>query len=75
MGGSQCLAMDETVKSMASLENVAKFLVHCVNEQRNTGYNYVDKPDLSMNELSSRKKNDFFISRAWDLGCKALLVS
>lgn len=40
------------VKSMAYVENVAKFLMHCIGE--NPGihvYNYVDKPDLSMNQL------------------------
>jgi nucleoside-diphosphate-sugar epimerase len=40
------------VKSMAYVENVAKFLVQCTAEEPGVHvYNYVDKPDLSMNEL------------------------
>lgn len=40
------------VKSMAYVENVAKFLVQCIREKPGVHvYNYVDKPDLSMNEL------------------------
>ncbi len=40
------------IKSMAYVENVVQFLVQCTN--LNPGvhvYNYIDKPDLSMNEL------------------------
>lgn len=40
------------VKSMAYVDNVAKFLVQCTAEKPGVHvYNYVDKPDLSMNEL------------------------
>lgn len=40
------------VKSMAYVENVAEFLVQCTAEKPGVHvYNYVDKPDLSMNEL------------------------
>lgn len=40
------------VKSMAYVENVAKFLVQCTAHKPGVHvYNYVDKPDLSMNEL------------------------
>ena len=47
MFGSGC-----NIKSMAYVENVAKFLVRCSYERPGLHiYNYVDKPDLSMNEL------------------------
>ncbi len=40
------------VKSMAYVENVAAFLEHCaLNLKGLHVYNYIDKPDLSMNEL------------------------
>jgi len=40
------------VKSMAYIENVATFLVHCIGEKPGVHvYNYIDKPDLSMNQL------------------------
>ena len=40
------------VKSMAYVENVAKFLVYCISEKPGVHvYNYIDKPDLSMNQL------------------------
>ena len=39
-------------KSMAYVENVSAFLVHCLNFGPGTHvFNYVDKPDFSMNEL------------------------
>ncbi len=42
----------ENRKSMAYVENVAAFLTHCLNFGPGTQvFNYVDKPDLSMNEL------------------------
>lgn len=43
----------ENKKSMAYVGNVASFIKHCV-ENKEEGYriyNYVDKPDLNMNEL------------------------
>lgn len=44
----------ENKKSMAYVENVSAFLVHCLNFGPGTHiFNYVDKPDLSMNELVS----------------------
>lgn len=40
------------IKSMAYVGNVAKFLVQCSSEKPGVHiYNYIDKPDLSMNEL------------------------
>lgn len=39
-------------KSMAYVENVSAFIVHCLNFGPGTHvFNYVDKPDLTMNEL------------------------
>jgi len=49
------------VKSMAYVDNVASFLVHCL--QFSSGvhvYNYVDKPDLSMNELVQVARKTLF---------------
>lgn len=43
----------ENRKSMAYVGNVAAFLKHCLNEKSGTKvYNYADKPDYSMNELT-----------------------
>lgn len=58
MVGSGC-----NVKSMAYVENVAAFLSHA----RGLGagvhcYNYVDKPDLSMNELVALAKAELGLS-------------
>ena len=40
------------VKSMAYVENVASFVVHCLSFGPGVHvYNYVDKPDMTMNEL------------------------
>ncbi len=42
----------KNVKSMAYVENVAEFLLYALNFERGYHlYNYVDKPDLNMNEL------------------------
>ena len=42
----------KNVKSMAYVENVAAFLVHCLDFGPGVHvYNYVDKPDLNMNQL------------------------
>jgi nucleoside-diphosphate-sugar epimerase len=42
----------DAVKSMAYVENVASFLLHALGFGPGVSvYNYVDKPDLSMNEL------------------------
>jgi nucleoside-diphosphate-sugar epimerase len=39
-------------KSLAYVENVAAFLIHCITVGPGVHtYNYVDKPDFSMNEL------------------------
>lgn len=46
-------------KSMAYVKNVTAFIHHCINKNL-TGYhlfNYVDKPDLTMNELVSTAEN------------------
>ena len=41
-------------KSMAYVENLAAFLVTCIeSDEKYAVYNYVDKPDFSMNELVS----------------------
>ncbi|MDC1283458.1 NAD(P)-dependent oxidoreductase [Amylibacter sp.] len=42
-------------KSMAYIENVTAFLELCISEKQKYGlYNYVDTPDLNMNELVER---------------------
>ncbi len=42
----------ENKKSMAYVENVAAFLLHCIQTSTPHGvYNYIDKPDSTMNEL------------------------
>lgn len=49
----------ENKKSMAYIGNVIAFLEYCIENQQKYGvYNYVDTPDLTMNELVSlvRKK-------------------
>ena len=39
-------------KSMAYVENLSSFLLSCIfSKEKYAVYNYVDKPDLSMNEL------------------------
>lgn len=49
------------VKSMAYVENVAKFLVHCIGEKPGVHvYNYIDKPDLSMNQLVQVARKTLF---------------
>lgn len=45
-------------KSMAYIGNVAAFLKACIETDNNYGiYNYVDTPDLTMNELVARVKS------------------
>ena len=49
----------KNIKSMAYVENVVSFICHCLDFNPGVHiYNYVDKPDLNMNELTtiSRKK-------------------
>lgn len=49
------------VKSMAYVENVAEFLVHCTGEKPGVHvYNYIDKPDLSMNQLVQVARKTLF---------------
>ncbi len=49
------------VKSMAYVENVAKFLVYCISEKPGVHvYNYIDKPDLSMNQLVQVARKTLF---------------
>ena len=49
------------VKSMAYVENVAKFVVHCIGEKPGVHiYNYIDKPDLSMNQLVQLARKTLF---------------
>ena len=45
----------ENKKSMAYIDNVVAFLVACISTEKKYGvYNYVDGPDLTMNELVSQ---------------------
>ena len=49
------------IKSMAYVENVAKFIVQCSYEKPGVHiYNYVDKPDLSMNQLVELVRTTLF---------------
>ena len=49
------------VKSMAYVENVAKFLAKCAGEKPGVHvYNYIDKPDLSMNQLVQITRKTLF---------------
>ena len=51
----------KNIKSMAYVENVASFLRHCLFLGSGLHvYNYVDKPDLSMNELVSLTRSTLF---------------
>jgi len=51
----------KNVKSMAYVENVAKFLVQCTAQKPGVHvYNYVDKPDLSMDELVQEARKTLF---------------
>ena len=51
----------QNVKSMAYVENVAGFAVHCLDAEPGVyTYNYVDKPDLNMSELVSIAKGKLF---------------
>ena len=51
----------QNIKSMAYVENVATFLVQCATESPGIHiYNYVDKPDLSMNELVKVARRTLF---------------
>lgn len=46
------LGSGENIKSMAYVENVAAFLEYCLNLKHGKHlYNYIDKPDLNMNNL------------------------
>jgi nucleoside-diphosphate-sugar epimerase len=51
----------QNVKSMAYVENVAKFLVQCTSEKPGVHiYNYIDKPDLTMNQLVQVTRTKLF---------------
>lgn len=62
------------IKSMAYVENVAKFLIHCVPTCPGVHiYNYVDKPDLSMNELVQIVRKTLFDKRGVGLRLPAFI--
>ena len=49
------------IKSMAYVENVAKFVADCSSEGPGVHvYNYIDKPDLSMNQLVQVARKTLF---------------
>lgn len=51
----------KNIKSMAYVENLASFIVFCLDQPAGTRiYNYVDKPDLTMNELITYSQNFLF---------------
>lgn len=51
----------ENVKSMAYVENVAAFIKFCLEAKGGEHiYNYIDKPDLTMNELVAHSRGVLF---------------
>ncbi len=51
----------KNIKSMAYVENVAAFLEYSLEFKKNLSiYNYIDKPDMNMNELISLTRNILF---------------
>ena len=51
----------KNIKSMAYVENVVSFICHCLNFNPGVHiYNYVDKPDLNMNELTTISRKTLF---------------
>jgi len=51
----------ENKKSMAYVENVAAFIHHCLNLGQGLHvYNYIDKPDINMNQLVSQVRSIVF---------------
>ena len=51
----------KNIKSMAYVENVTAFINFCLNNQKGLKiYNYIDKPDLCMNDLVSISRNILF---------------
>lgn len=51
----------QNVKSMAYVENVADFLVHALGCGPGVNiYNYVDKPDLTVNEIVATTRTELF---------------
>ena len=51
----------KNIKSMAYVENVTAFINFCLNNQKGLKiYNYIDKPDLNMNDLLSISRNILF---------------
>lgn len=48
-------------KSMAYVKNVVSFIVYCLNLNKGIHiFNYVDKPDMNMNQLVKRVRNRLF---------------
>lgn len=51
----------ENEKSMAYVKNVVSFIVHCLNLKKGVHiFNYIDKPDMNMNQLVKRVRNKLF---------------
>lgn len=53
----------QNIKSMAYVENVSSFIRHALSFDFDKGieiYNYIDKPDLSMNELVTISRSTLF---------------
>lgn len=49
------------IKSMAYVENVSSYLVHCLSYKQGIHtYNYIDKPDFDMNQLVSISRKTLF---------------
>ena len=51
----------KNIKSMAYVENVVSFICYCLNFEKGIHiYNYVDKPDLNMNALTTIARKTLF---------------
>lgn len=51
----------ENIKSMAYVENISAFLSHCISYKEGIHiFNYIDKPDFTMNKLVSLTRKTIF---------------
>jgi len=51
----------ENEKSMAYVGNVVSFIVYCLNLNKGIHiFNYIDKPDINMNQLVKKVRNKLF---------------
>ena len=51
----------ENEKSMAYVKNVVSFIIYCLSLKKGVHiFNYIDKPDMNMNQLVKRVRNKLF---------------